>query len=238
MKDNYIKISDKIFEIYPGYVRGIVVGHEVKNLSSPPELIQYLREAEESVRQRLKLEDLAEDVHIQPWREAYRKFGAKPSEFRSSIEALVRRVLRSDPLPSINALVDIGNILSLRYLIPMGSHAIDLLDDDMDLRLANGDENFTAFGSDQLEHPLKGEVIFAEGNTVLTRRWTWRQGNRTLTLPETTAVEFNVDGMPPTSPEEVKNACQETIEMVKQFCGGKFTSGLLSKEFPRLLLKP
>jgi DNA/RNA-binding domain of Phe-tRNA-synthetase-like protein len=26
--------------------------------------------------------------------------------------------LRNDPLPTINALVDIGNLISLRYLIP------------------------------------------------------------------------------------------------------------------------
>ena len=146
------------------------------------------------------------------WREAYRKFGAKPSEFRSSIEAMARRALRNDPLPSINTLVDIGNALSLRHLIPTGGHAIDRLHGDIALRLASGTEEFVPFGGTELEHPLPGEVIFAEGNTVLTRRWTWRQANHTLTLPETSAIEFNIDGLPPTTPVDVEKTCAEVVE--------------------------
>ena len=110
---------------------------------------------------------------------------------------MARRALRGDELPAINALVDIGNIISLRHLIPAGGHAIDVLKGDIELRFATGDEEFVPFGTNDLEHPLPGEVIFVEGSIVLTRRWTWRQANHTLTLPETQAIEFNVDGLPP-----------------------------------------
>ncbi len=123
-------------------------------------------------------------------------------------------------LPSISALVDLGNVMSLRHLLPAGAHAIDLLNGDIELRFATGDEDFVAFGSEELEHPLPGEVIFAEGKTVLTRRWTWRQGNHTLTLPETTAIEFNVDGLPPVTRAEVEVACAEVAELIQRFCGG------------------
>lgn len=100
-------------------------------------------------------------------------------------------------MPSINALVDIGNILSLRYLLPIGAHAIDVVSHDITLCIATGEEEFVPFGSEQVEHPVPGEIIFAEGNTVLTRRWSWRQAIHTMTLPTTTAIEFNVDGLPP-----------------------------------------
>ncbi len=185
MKALTYSISDKIFRRFPGYVRGVVVAQGVRNHPSPEALVQMLREVEESTRNNLKIEQVAETPRIKAWREAYRSFGAKPSEFRSSIEALVRRVLRHEPLPSINALVDIGNIVSLRHLVPAGGHAIDVLTGDIVLRPATGREEFTPFGSDKMEHPLPGEVIFAEGDTVLTRRWTWRQANHTLTQLET-----------------------------------------------------
>ena len=202
-------ISEKIFSHFPGYVRGVVVAHEVTNGPSPPELVNLLREAEESVRSRLSLEQVAEEPRIKTWRDAYRAFGAKPSEYRSSVEAMARRVLRGDALPSINALVDIGNVISLRYLVPAGSHAIDVLQGDIEVRVATGHEDFLAFGSTELEHPQPGEVIFVEGDVVLTRRWTWRQAEHTLTLPETTAVEFNVDGLPPVTLDEVAGASAE-----------------------------
>lgn len=229
-------ISADIFQRFPGYVRGVVIAHEVTNRPSPDELVQTLREAEESARGRLDLDHLADHPRIRPWREAYRSFGAKPGEFRSSIEALARRVLRNEPLPSINALVDIGNVVSLRYLLPVGGHAIDVLTGDIALRVATGQEEFIPFGSDQVEHPLPGEIIFAERNTVLTRRWTWRQANHTLTRMETRAIEFNVDGLPPVSSSEVEEACRAITDLVERFCGGRTRFDLLTEGNPRIEL--
>ena len=195
-----------------------------------------LRDAEVSVRDRLEKDGLADHPRISSWREAYRSFGAKPSKFRSSIEAMVRRVLSNNELPTINTLVDIGNVLSLRYLVPTGGHAIDEVEEDIILRPANGEETFVPFGSDQVEHPIPGEIVFVEGNTVLTRRWSWRQANHTLTLPTTTAIEFNVDGLPPVPESEVRNICQETIDMVVRFGGGRARFEILSRENPQIKL--
>ena len=231
-------ISPEIFARFPGYVRGVVIAYEVSNGPSPAELVQMLREAEESIRARVKLEQIAEEPRIKCWREAYRAFGAKPAEFRSSVEAMARRALRGDELPTISALVDIGNVISLRHLIPAGGHAIDLLNGDIELRFATGDEDFVPFGSEETEHPLPGEVVFVENNTVLTRRWTWRQGNHTLTLPETRAIEFNVDGLPPVTRAEIESACAEVAELVQRFCGGSTRVDYLTADHPRISLAP
>jgi DNA/RNA-binding domain of Phe-tRNA-synthetase-like protein len=227
-------ISEEVFQRFPGYVRGVVIAHEVVNCPSPDTIVQMLREAEASIRSRLSLERIADEPRIKAWREAYRAFGAKPSEFRSSIEALARRALRNEPVPSINALVDIGNVVSLRHLLPAGGHAIDVLTGDIALRLATGQEAFVPFGADQMEHPLAGEIVFVEGDTVLTRRWTWRQANHTLTLLTTRAIAFNVDGLSPVSRGEVEQACEEIMELVGRFCGGRLRYELLSQGNPRI----
>jgi DNA/RNA-binding domain of Phe-tRNA-synthetase-like protein len=232
-------ISDEIFSKYPGYVRGVLMAAGVHNGASPEALVGLLRQAEESVRARLNLETLAEQPAFRSWREAFRAFGAKPADFRPSIEAMARRVLRGDPLPSINVLVDIGNVISLRYLLPAGAHAIDRLTGDISLRLADGTEDFVALGSEDgaaPEHPLPGEVIFAEGSTVLTRRWVWRQGSHTLTLPESTMIEFNVDGLPPTSLENVEEAGKDAARLINQFCGGQMHWEVLTEAHPRMQL--
>ena len=232
-------ISPEVFERYPGYVRGVVVCYGLTNGPSPADLVQLLREAEASVRARgVAVEQAAEEPHIKAWREAYRAFGAKPAEFRSSIEAMARRALRGDELPAISALVDIGNVVSLRHMLPAGSHAIDLLESDIALTFATGSEEFVAFGTEQMEHPLPGEIVFVEGDQVLTRRWTWRQGNRTLTLPDTTAVEFNVDGLPPVTRAEVEQACADVAELVARYCGGTSRIDYLTAETPSITLEP
>ncbi len=236
MPEIFISVDDRVFAQFPGYLRGVVVAHDVSNGDSPDELITELRQAEASLRGTIKVEALAEHPRIKSWREAFRAFGAKPSEFRSSIEAMTRRVLRNEALPTINALVDIGNLISLRYLVPTGGHAIDGLRDDMILRPATGQESFTPFGSDQTESPMPSEIIFAEGNIVLTRRWVWRQANHTLLLATTRAVEFNVDALPPVSSSEVEGICTEIMRLVQRFCGGQARYEVLSRQHPRLPL--
>lgn len=232
-KLNY-EISSDVFNQFPGYIRGVVRAYGVENRASSDELVALLREAEASVRGRLKIETLTKHPGILSWREAYRAFGAKPTKFRPSMEAMARRVLKNQELPSISALVDIGNIVSLRFLVPAGGHAIDVMEQDIALRAASGDEEFIAFGSDQVEHPLPGEIILTEGNIVLTRRWTWRQANHTLVQPTTTAVEVNVDGLPPVQPTEVEEACQEIMRLIETFCGGSTSFEILSKENPNM----
>ena len=238
MEHRSYSISPEVFERFPGYVRGVVVAYDVTNGASPAELVQMLREAEASVRARANIEQIAEEPRIKAWRDAYRAFGAKPAEFRSSVEAMARRALRGDELPAISALVDIGNIISLRHLVPAGGHAIDLLNGDIALRFAAGDEDFVPFGATDVEHPLPGEVIFVEGNEVLTRRWTWRQANHTLTLPETRAIEFNVDGMPPVTMDEIEEACGEVADLVSRYCGGTSRIDYLTAETPTISLAP
>ena len=236
MKKISYKIADEVFNQFPGYVRGVVLAYDVANGESSDELIALLREAEASVRQRLHKDEVSQHPRIASWREAYRSFGAKPGKYRSSVEAMVRRVLGGNELPSINALVDLGNILSLQYLVPMGGHAIDVVQQDIALCSATGDEEFVPFGSKQIEHPKPGEIIFVEGNTVLTRRWSWRQANYTLTLPETTAIECNVDGLPPVSELEDENICSNAVQLIEKFCGGRTHFKILSQKNPMINL--
>ena len=235
-KDLAYSISDEVFSQFPGYTRGVVLAYDVKNGDSTLELVSMLREAEASVREKVDLEKLAEHPRIASWREAYRSFGAKPSKFRSSIEAMTRRALRNQELPSINALVDIGNALSLKHLVPTGGHAIDVVTGDIALRPARGDEAFVPFGSEKMEHPEPGEIIFTEGDTVLTRRWSWRQANHTLTLPTTTAIEFNVDGLPPVPQAEVEDVCREVMALIERFCEGETRYEVLTQQNPRIML--
>jgi DNA/RNA-binding domain of Phe-tRNA-synthetase-like protein len=238
MPNLHYTIAPEIFEMYPGYARGVVLAFGVHNGPSPEKLVQLLRQAEAAVRSQAKLETIAEHPRIKPWREAYKTFGAKPSEYRSSVEAMARRALRGDQLPGINALVDIGNIVSLQHLVPVGGHSMDELTQDISLRLAAGSESFVPFGQTETEHPLPGEVIFVEGSTVLTRRWTWRQANYTLTVPGTKDIEINIDRLPPVEMEEIHTIANQVMGLVEEFCDGRMRYEILSKDQPKMGLNP
>lgn len=223
-------ISNEVFSKFPEYCRGVVIAYDISNGDSPEELIASLREAEKELSSRLTAENIATHPNIVPWRETYRSLGVKPTEYRPSMEALIRRVLKNEPLPAINKIVDLGNLLSIKNLVPIGGHAIDVLTQDIELRFATGEEIFEPFGSDIVEHPLPKEIIFVEGNTVLTRRWTWRQAKHTLVLPDTKAVEINVDGLPPVSQDLVKQICEQVVVLVQKYCGGSINYDILSEK--------
>ena len=229
-------IDNEIFALFPGYCRGVVLAFDIKNGDSPSELTAMLRDAETSLRERINKDEIVIHPKINSWREAYRSFGAKPAKFRSSIEAMVRRVLNDNELPSINAIVDIGNIISLRHIITAGGHAIDEVSNNISLRKATGEEEFTAFGTDESENPEPGEIIFTESNTVLTRRWSWRQAVHTSTQKSTTAVEMNIDGLPPVTIGEVDKICREAMELIQKYCGGKLRYEILTENNPSMEL--
>jgi len=231
-------ISSRIFDLFPGYMRGVVLAFDVKNPASSQEIVTSLRHAEENVRVVLSDMGVSDHPQIASWREAYRSLGIKPSKYRASIESMLRRVVRGDALPSINTLVDIGNIISLRYLIPAGGHAVDVLHGDMELRPAVGDEQFTPFGSDQMEHPEPGEIIFVYGDEVMTRRWTWRQANHTLVQPDTSAIEYNLDALPPVNRETISAAAHDLQKMIEQYCGGTTRFVILGRQNPSVDLYP
>ena len=236
MKTIQYSIAPQVFEKFPEYIRGVVLAVGVSNGKSSPELIQLLRDEEKSLQQRLKVEEITNYPKINSWREAFRSLGIKPSEYRSSIEAMSRRVLRGNELPSINALVDIGNILSLRHLVPTGGHALDAIQSDISLRPADGSEEFIPFGSEEMEHPDPDEFVFVEGNTVLTRRWSWRQANHSLTLPSTKIIEFNIDGLPPVSMDEVELVARDMFDLVGRFCGGELSVQYITRDTPSISL--
>jgi DNA/RNA-binding domain of Phe-tRNA-synthetase-like protein len=227
------RIDPEIFTRFPGYCRGVVVLDGLHNGPSPAELLADLRQAEEDLRRSLVVEDIPLNPRLQSWRQAFTAFGAKPNKYRPSIEALVRRALK-EQIPSINALVDAGNLLSLRHLVPVGAHSLDVVQGDLVLGFARGSEVFHGFDADEVEHPEPGEVVYLEGELVLTRRWTWRQAQHTLILPETRSIEFNVDVLPPVDETEAQDICQQVLELVTRCCGGQGWHTVLSQGQPQV----
>jgi len=220
------RIDAEIFRLYPGYRRGLVLGQQLRNGPSGAGLIESLRAQEAELRERVR-GNPAEHPRIAAWREAYRRFGARPSDFRSSIEALARRVLRGDALPGINALVDIGNLISLRYLVPVGVHPVPAAGGMLCLRLSEPTDSFLPPDGAAAEAPEKGEVVFALESTILTRRWTWRQSALTLTHPATTAVFFNIDALQDVPDADIDAAARDIGQLLREHCGGDVHSTVL-----------
>lgn len=227
-----LTIDAQIFEQFPDYQALILYGEEVKNFPSTEESTALLRSAEQECRKMLTLETLAQHPHIAAWRDAYRRFGAKPKKYPCSVEALLQRTLKGQELPAINGIVDLYNMLSLKYVLPVGGEDWSKLTSDLRLTHAQGHEPFltTSDGQEQVTYPDDGEIVWADEAGVTCRRWNWRQGRRTQLTEETHSVYFVLDRLAP-YPIETLLAAGEELKghLLRWFPSCSLTTDLLSE---------
>jgi DNA/RNA-binding domain of Phe-tRNA-synthetase-like protein len=219
MSELTYRISSEVLSQFPGYRLAVLVFADLDNHGKHDETTALLREAEAAARGQVNGAVTDEPV-VAAWRDAYRNFGARPSEHRSSIEALLRRATRPDTLPTINSLVDIGNIVSLKHLIPAGVHPLRHQSTEIELRLARSGDRFFASG-EQPEDVTPGEVVLADQFEILTRRWTWRQSLNTRMQVATTQAFFNLDALEVSADDQLAAAIAEVKLLVERLCGGR-----------------
>ncbi len=230
------QIHPEVFERFPGYSWGKVICWRLDNRGGLEEAILLLREVEARVRQDPELADVVAHPKVAAWREAFSRFGARPSKFQASVEALARRVRRGDELPPISTLVALYNAVSLRFLVPVGGDDLDLVSGGMHLKAAKGDESFMPLGAEQEEPPEAGEIIYVDDAKVLCRRWSWRGGEPSKISLATSNAVLNVHGLPPASREEVERATETLAGLVRRVCGGDNTWYVLDETKPSVQL--
>lgn len=167
---------------------------------------------------------------IDSWKKAYAVFGGKPGENKSSVESLLRAVLNGKGIRHINKLVDIYNLVSLKYLLPVGGEDLDKIEGDIQLTFASANEQpVLLLGDKEARPPHQGEVIYKDDKSAICRRWNWREADRTKLTEETKNCILVMEGLPPVSKEEIEAALVELKQLVVNYCSGVADIFLLDK---------
>lgn len=202
----------------------------------PPELDALIAEREAACRVRWGGTDLSAIPGIAVWRAAYRAFGIKKTSYRCSVERLVKNVLAERPLPAINAFVDAYNAVSLAHVMPLGADDLAHIVGDVAFRRARSGDIFLdmAGGEDGTAGPVSdppkdGEVVYADSEKVLCRRWNWRQDARSLVTPATTdaivTIQANGEG-------DLAAAVADLEALIQHLCGGTVTTVIAERSRP------
>jgi DNA/RNA-binding domain of Phe-tRNA-synthetase-like protein len=228
-------VSSEIFRVFPEVQIGVAPFSGVRNAGESAELGELLRREEDDAVRRLGGASITEHPHVAPWREAYRKFGAKPKDHPSSVENLVRRVLKGHRVGHINRLVDLYNAVSLRHLLPVGGEDLDAVDGDVELRFAEEGEPAVRLLGEPPESsrpPKAGEVIYADGTGALCRRWNWKEADRTKLTEATTRGFLVVEALPPIGRSMLEKALADLVALVSAHCGGSVRTTIVDREHP------
>jgi DNA/RNA-binding domain of Phe-tRNA-synthetase-like protein len=225
--------TQPILETFPNLIGGVIAGHDLHSESSPPSLTAAYQAEQEAAIARIGETPLSEIPSLAGWRTAFRQFGVDPTQYRSAAEALLRRLTKKGDIPSINLLVDIGNLVSIRYGLPVAILDLNQLNPPITVQFATGDEHFSDLGGSESDTPNAGEVIFADPDgAVCARRWCWRQSAGSAAQPTTTDILVTVEAQHANGRVDVEAAIHDLLSLLKQFAGGRYESALLDTANP------
>jgi DNA/RNA-binding domain of Phe-tRNA-synthetase-like protein len=223
-----------ILSRFPDVCGGVILVHQLNNQPSPPELQEAFLAEQRLVLARIGSTPLSEIPSLAAWRAAFREFGVDPTKYRSAAEALLRRLTKKGDIPSINAVVDLCNLVSIRYALPVAAFDARPLGGAITVHFAAGTEEFKPLGEAQAEHPDPGEVIFSSGTgLVVARRWCWRQSEESAAQLDTPQAILTVESQHAAGQAEIEAALQDLSDLLRVYAGGSFTTGIVSPGRPK-----
>jgi DNA/RNA-binding domain of Phe-tRNA-synthetase-like protein len=215
------RYDDAVLAEFPTIRAGVVHASGLVNGSSPAPLRDQYEIEQQVVAARLASTAIGDLPSIAAWRRVFSRFGAKPTQYRCAAEALLRRLAKHGDIPAISTLVDIGNLVSIRYAMPVAVVDLAGITGMTTVQFAAGDEVFTDLGSSASVHPEPGEVIFAdEARRVSARRWCWRQSAQSATSDATVEALIIVEGHHDAAAADVKAATHDITTLLHTYQPG------------------
>jgi DNA/RNA-binding domain of Phe-tRNA-synthetase-like protein len=228
------RYNDELLAVFPTTRGGVIHATGLDNTGSFAALTQRFRDEQAQVKHDLGDTPLSELPSISAWRSTFSGFGVKPTQYRSAAEALLRRLTKQGDIPSINPLVDIANLVSIRHRLPVAVFDQGAVVGVTTVRFADGSESFTDLGTDIVSHPDPGEVIFVdETGLVSARRWCWRQSDQSAARPGTTEALITVEGHHESADEDVAAALEDLLGLLAIYqASSRVAFDLLSPAHP------
>jgi len=213
-------IEDDFWEVFPNAKIGVVICHGIDNtIKDNEQYIEMISDAEKEALKHLQNPEFSKNPVIKVWREAFQKFKTKKGA-RSSIEALLKRAHKGNPVGTINPLVDIYNSISLRYALPCGGEDIDKFVGNLRLTKAIGNEDFIPLGTEENSPPYEGEVVYKDDMGAICRCWNWREAVRTMLTENTTNAFLCIELVDETRVDEFEKALKDLAKLVEVNLGG------------------
>src|SRR6266700_6496289 len=230
---NIFQYHPDILARYPAVTGGAILAQGMSNGPTPDRLQAAFQAEQRATLQRIGDTPLSQIESLAAWRNAFRGFDVDPTQYRSAAEALLRRLTKKGDIPSINLLVDLGNLVSIRYALPVAVVDTRAIQGGILVHFADGHERWTNLGENEEGHPEPGEVIFSDDTKlVIARRWCWRQSEQSAARPYTTTAIITVEAHHENGHKDIAAALNDLQELLREYAGGTFTAGILDRQNP------
>ena len=227
--------DSQILANYAELTAGVIVARGMANAPTSAALRERYVAEQAAVKARIGDTPLSELPSLGAWRRAFSAFGVSPTKYRSAAEALLRRLTKKGDIPCINTLVDIGNLVSIRYGLPVAIFDTRQIATAITVHYADGGELYTELASGEAMHPELGEVVFSDENKmVVARRWCWRQSATSAANAATSEAVITVEAHHPGGRADIESALSDLLALLEEFAGGSYTSAILDAGNPSI----
>src|SRR2546429_1231742 len=204
---NIFQYHPDILARYPAVTGGAILAQGMSKGPTPDSLQAAFQAEQRATLQRIGDTPLSQIPALAAWRGAFRGFDVDPTQYRSAAEALLRRLTKKGNIPGVNLLVDLGNLVSIRYALPVAVFDTRTLQGTVTVHFADGSERYTTLSQTEVGHPERGEVVFTdETGLVIARRWCWRQSEPSAAQFDTTNALITVEAHHTTGHRDVQAA--------------------------------
>lgn len=184
------RVESAIFDQFPGLKIVVAVARGIDNATPNPALAAAAASAWEKLRAEIGQAPAQDHPRVRAWREAFRRMGLAPRDFRASIEGAARRASRGDPPLQISPVIDLYHAVSWPHVVPAGGFDLGVMEGDVELRRTRPADRFQALGEAESVEVAPGEVAWADRRTIITRHFVWRQSEHAKITPATRDVFF------------------------------------------------
>ncbi len=234
-------VEDSFWELFPDSAIGVVVTHNMKPAACISDedaeaIANLLAEANVQANRYLTSSTISENEPVSVWRDAYRKFKTKKGA-RCSIENLLKRILKGNPIGSITPSVDIYNAISLKYALPVGGEDATTFIGDVHLGITGGNDTFRPLGEEEDDPTLSGELCYYDEIGAICRCWNWRDGQRTALTDNSTDGFLVIECVDPTRVADLSAALDEFAHLMERYLGATIeTKSIVQRENPELTI--
>ena len=215
---------------------GEVIYGEGKTAEQIAAIARALAEANGKADQHLESNTISQNEVVAVWRDAYQQFKTKKGA-RCSIENLLKRVLKGNPVGSITPSVDIYNAVSLAHALPVGGEDIDAMVGDIRLGITEGGDAFRPLGEDEDAPTLEGELCYRDDAGAICRCWNWRDGERTALTDESGKAFLIIESVDPARADDLEAAVDQLADMVQRYLGADiFAKQIITRDNPTMVI--
>ena len=163
------------------------------------------------------LDRLSRNGQIVVVRGLQKSFGFDPARYRPSSESLLRRVLKGQGLYQINTAVDVNNLCSLEFLLPMCSYDLRHVKGQVRVRIGEPGEEYPGIGRQVFQ--AENKVIIADDSSIMGS--TVSDSERTKVSTETTDILLAIYGPANMDPRIIERYATLAGQRMVEFNGGQ-----------------